>query len=200
VKPRKRMATIRQPALYDLRKPRERGGELLDIDAALLALHVPIPQQEYLFARDIGRQWRFDYAWPALRVALEREGGTWGHQVQGVDGKAYRVVGYHGQGVGMTENAEKYNHAAAIGWCVLRVTVDMIRKRTYEESLLLALRTRGWKGAQDAATTGDESPREENRPARELHVDRPDEGHRPGDVPKARRPARKGAAPRAPRH
>lgn len=146
--PQKRRATITQPTLYELRKPREKS-ELLDIEGILLELHaqggVPVPVQEYRFATN-GRQWRFDYAWPAFRVALEREGGTWGWPIQGIDGQTYRVVGWHGQGDGMTENAIKYNHAAVHGWRVIRATVDMIRKRQFEADLVAALRSGGWKG------------------------------------------------------
>jgi hypothetical protein len=31
--------------------------------------------REYRFAREYGKQWRFDFAWPAVRIALEVDGG-----------------------------------------------------------------------------------------------------------------------------
>jgi hypothetical protein len=54
------------------------------------------------------RRWRFDYAWPALRVALEIDGGSGGY-------------GRHSRPGGMRADHEKLNTAAAMGWRVLRV-------------------------------------------------------------------------------
>jgi hypothetical protein len=58
--------------------------------------------------------WRFDYAWPPRRQALEIEGGTW------TGGRHVRGRGYEG-------DCEKYNAAALAGWTVLRETTAMIR-------------------------------------------------------------------------
>lgn len=70
------------------------------------------PEREYRFAPP--RRWRFDYAWPGLRLALEVEGGTWSR-------------GRHTRGRGYANDCEKYNAAALAGWRVLRVTTDMVR-------------------------------------------------------------------------
>jgi very-short-patch-repair endonuclease len=59
------------------------------------------------------RKWRFDFAWPANRLACEVEGGTWIH-------------GRHTRGAGFTADCEKYNEAAADGWTVIRVTAEQI--------------------------------------------------------------------------
>lgn len=60
------------------------------------------------------RRWRFDFAFPDQRVAVELEGGTW-------------VKGRHSTGRGMSADAEKYNAAVVGGWRVLRFTSDMLR-------------------------------------------------------------------------
>lgn len=60
------------------------------------------------------RKWRFDYAWPDKRVALEVEGGAW-------------IQGRHTRGAGFVKDLEKYNTAAAAGWTVIRVTPQMLR-------------------------------------------------------------------------
>ena len=77
----------------------------------LQAAGLPVPCREYRFAPP--RRWRFDYAWPDRRLALEVEGGTW------AGGRHVRGKGYEG-------DCEKYNAAALLGWTVLRVTTAML--------------------------------------------------------------------------
>ena len=79
----------------------------------LKAAGLPEPVREYRFAAPIGRAWRFDFAWPDRKVALEVEGGTW-------------VNGAHNRGAHFESDAEKYNSAALLGWTVLRVTAAMV--------------------------------------------------------------------------
>lgn len=55
------------------------------------------------------RQWRFDFAWPQRKVALEVDGGV-------------HTGGRHTTGAGFTEDCEKVNAAVILGWRVLRVT------------------------------------------------------------------------------
>ena len=78
----------------------------------LRALSLPVPEREYRFHP--GRQWRFDFAWPDHRLALEVEGGL------------YRG-GRHVRPAGFEADCEKYNAAALAGWTLLRVTAAMIR-------------------------------------------------------------------------
>ena len=70
------------------------------------------------------RKWRFDYAWPEHRIALEVEGGVW-------------VGGRHTSGAGFVKDMEKYNEAACVGWRIIRCqprelcsikTVDNIKR------------------------------------------------------------------------
>lgn len=73
------------------------------------------------------RRWRFDFAWPALKVALEVEGGIWGRSKQKpcpVCGATEK--GAHGRGTGIERDAEKYSEAAILGWCVIRATPKSI--------------------------------------------------------------------------
>lgn len=85
------------------------------------------PEFEHRF--DQTRRWRFDMAWPALLVAFEREGGTWQR-------------GRHTSGIGFRNDCEKYNSAAARGWCVIRATVDMIESGLALDQLEQALQAR----------------------------------------------------------
>lgn len=63
------------------------------------------PIREYAFAKP--RRWRFDFAWPDQKLAVEIEGGVW-------------TNGRHTRGSGFIADSEKYNTAALLGWKVLR--------------------------------------------------------------------------------
>lgn len=82
---------------------------------------IPAPLKEHRF--DQVRMWRFDFAWPAQKAALEVEGGVW-------------VNGGHNRGSGFMKNMEKYNAATLQGWRVVKcvpetlhslATLEMIR-------------------------------------------------------------------------
>lgn len=79
---------------------------------ALLAPQLPAPVREYRFHPT--RRWRFDFAWPAQRVAVEIEGGAWSQ-------------GRHTRGAGFGADCAKYNMATLAGWRILRFTGDMLR-------------------------------------------------------------------------
>lgn len=77
------------------------------------------------------RRWRFDFAWPAHKVALEIDGGSGGY-------------GRHSRPGGMRKDHEKFNTAAVMGWRVLRVlrgeetrviTLDVLRAALAVESV-----------------------------------------------------------------
>lgn len=53
------------------------------------------------------RKWRFDYALPEYKIAIEVEGGVW-------------TGGRHISPTGFLRDMEKYNSAAALGWRVIR--------------------------------------------------------------------------------
>jgi len=68
---------------------------------------IKLPEREYRFHPK--RLWRFDFAWPESRIAVEAEGGIF-------------VSGRHNRPSGMANDCEKYNAAALLGWKVLRYT------------------------------------------------------------------------------
>lgn len=65
--------------------------------------------KEYRF--DPERRWRFDYAIPDKKIAIEVEGGVWQY-------------GRHNRATGFVKDMEKYNRAAILGWKLLRYTPD----------------------------------------------------------------------------
>ena len=72
------------------------------------------------------RSWRFDFAWPERRLAVEVEGGTWSQ-------------GRHTRGRGFAADCAKYNAAALLGWRVLRFTGEMVEDWTAVEMVQVAL-------------------------------------------------------------
>lgn len=75
------------------------------------AVGLPDPVLEHRFHPS--RRWRFDLAWPAQRVAVEVDGGTFSG-------------GRHARGAGIRGDAEKFSEAAAMGWRVLRVLPEHV--------------------------------------------------------------------------
>lgn len=64
------------------------------------------------------RRWRFDYALPEHKIALEVEGGVW-------------TGGRHTRPQGFLGDIEKYNTATLMGWRVFRTTPDdLVRSAT----------------------------------------------------------------------
>lgn len=67
--------------------------------------------KEYRFHNT--RKWRFDYAIPEHKIAIEVEGGVW-------------TGGRHTSPQGFLGDMEKYNTATVMGWRVLRTTPDRL--------------------------------------------------------------------------
>lgn len=85
---------------------------------------VPAPVPEFKFHSE--RRWRFDYAWPSVKLALEVEGGIF-------------TGGRHINPVGFTKDMEKYNAAAVLGWRVVRCTPSTLLKTETSKLLRAAL-------------------------------------------------------------
>ncbi len=76
------------------------------------------PDAEYRFHDT--RKWRFDFAFPRHKVAVEIEGAVW-------------TQGRHTRGSGFVKDMEKYNTAASLGWRILRFTPsEMGLSETYK--------------------------------------------------------------------
>jgi hypothetical protein len=72
---------------------------------------------EYKFHKE--RRWRFDFAFPKVKIAFEIEGGIW-------------VGGRHVNPSMFIKDCEKYNEATRMGWKVFRLppsflTVEYVR-------------------------------------------------------------------------
>jgi hypothetical protein len=91
---------------------------------------LPRPVPEYRFHPD--RKWRFDYAWPKRKVALEIEGGVW-------------TKGRHTRGKGFIKDIEKYNAATLAGWKILRCVPSDVK----DESIFALLKRALTKGGHE---------------------------------------------------
>lgn len=74
------------------------------------------------------RKWRFDYAIPQYKIALEVEGGVWSG-------------GRHTSPKGFLNDMEKYNTATLMGWRVFRTIPDELLTNTTLSLLREAMKT-----------------------------------------------------------
>jgi very-short-patch-repair endonuclease len=75
------------------------------------------------------RKWRFDYAFPAHKTAVEVDGGLW-------------IQGRHNRPKGYINDMEKFNTAASMGWVVLKFTPDELYKSATLNLIKLTLKNR----------------------------------------------------------
>ena len=83
------------------------------VDLFLNYLQQQFPQAEVVkelqFHPD--RKWRFDYAFPSRKIAIEIDGAIW-------------TLGRHNRPRGYLNDMENLNTAASMGWLVLRFSAD----------------------------------------------------------------------------
>ncbi len=103
---------------------------LLQVKTAKLIM----PVREHRFS-ETGRKWRFDFAWPAIKLAVEIEGLT--HAT--VDEEGRKRLGRHQTIAGYTADCEKYNQAVIEGWRVLHFTPKHVKSGFALNTMLLVL-------------------------------------------------------------
>lgn len=81
-------------------------------------------EKEYKFHPT--RKWRFDYAIPEHKIALEVEGGVW-------------TGGRHTSPKGFLNDMEKYNTATMMGWRVFRTIPDELHSNATLQMLRSAM-------------------------------------------------------------
>ena len=69
------------------------------------------PEREYIFHPT--RKWRFDFAFPAIKLGIEIEGLS-------------RHISRHVTFTGFREDCAKYNAATLLGWRMLRYSTEMV--------------------------------------------------------------------------
>lgn len=108
----------------------------LGLDLQCRFAQLAIPQAEYRFHPT--RKWRFDFAWPQVRLAVEVNGGAFA-----------AAGGRHTRGAGFRSDAEKLSEAAILGWRVIHVLPEQIRS-----GLALELVRRGLSSAPETVQRG----------------------------------------------
>lgn len=111
-----------------IRRPGDAAKKLLaavrDLPLTVGAVRIPPPESEHRFHAT--RKWRFDFAWPAHKVALEVQGGIF-------------TGGRHTRGAALLREHEKLNAAAIAGWRVLFCTPAQVRNGEATKLIALAI-------------------------------------------------------------
>jgi hypothetical protein len=131
-KKQKRGARPPQPAI----KGKRAGSPLSEPQRAFLTLckahGLPEPAEEYPFAEEIGRKWRFDWVFEGW-LALEIQGGLF-------------VEGRHAQGAALLKEHEKLNWAVVLGYSVMFCTPQDV-----ESGAIFPLITKAIKAKEEQA-------------------------------------------------
>lgn len=99
---------------------------LTDLPLVVGAIRIPNPEREHRFHSV--RRWRFDFAWPRWRIALEVQGGIF-------------TGGRHTRGAALLREHEKLNAAAIAGWRVLFATPRQVQNGEATKLIALAITT-----------------------------------------------------------
>ena len=86
---------------------------------------LPVPVRQHKFHAI--RKWRFDFAWPKARVAIELDGGI------------FLPKSRHTHPISFEKDHQKFNAAVLLGWRVGRFTKGMMKSGEAESWLKQAL-------------------------------------------------------------
>jgi very-short-patch-repair endonuclease len=112
----------RYPTTSSIPKPLSEGEETFALHCQAEHLR---PEREWQFHPR--RKFRFDFAFPSVKLAIEIEGAIW-------------RGGRHSRGTGFENDCVKYNLAVLEGWRVLRYSTGMVMAGTAIEDVLTVLR------------------------------------------------------------
>lgn len=147
--------------------PERRKAVKLDPEELFAAqcrsFRLPRFEQQHYFAKCIKRRWRFDFAFPDYKLAVEIEGlvvrRVWSAELEGggpvtIKGYVANVknvqaitvaMGGHATPTGFREDAEKYNTAVMLGWNVIRFLQNDVKPEHAITMTQRVLAAKGWK-------------------------------------------------------
>lgn len=133
---RAKTAAVRAAARSTVRKTktpsRDRSGEFLLLltrfcKHQLNTLGPPVPEYQFdlpaAYEKRQPKKWRLDWAWPALKIGVEIDGGIWQQNSDGSRG------GRHNHGAGMLADYEKRFALFQQGWRVAHIPTDWLKTR-----------------------------------------------------------------------
>ena len=97
-----------------------------ELAAQILLAGLPAPMRQYPFAKNVGRQYRADFAFMDERLLVEVNGGAF-------------IGGRHTRGAGYEDDLQRNAIATALGWRVVSVTPSHIKKKFAIEWIKCAL-------------------------------------------------------------
>jgi hypothetical protein len=115
------------------------------------AHRLPEPHRQHAFALELGRRWRFDFAWTQFKLAAEFEGlvATRAMLPKGQGQRGWReaivLTGRHTSPEGFKEDVEKYNTATLLGWRLLRFHRDQVKSGEAIAMLERVFHALGWE-------------------------------------------------------
>lgn len=120
--------------------PKKQGPEdLLDFQFRSRGLP-PFVRQLRFAAKAMGKQWRFDFAFPEYHLAVEIQGVV----VRRIGGKMV-TMGGHADVQGMRNDHAKHNAAILLGWSVLQFMPADIKPQRAVSTTIEVLTVRGWR-------------------------------------------------------
>jgi very-short-patch-repair endonuclease len=120
--------------------------EILEDQLLLLApLGFPKFVRQLMFAKqELGRQWKFDFAFLEYRLAIEVDGLV---VMRDKHSGELVVKGRHATITGMREDFIKGNAAIYLGWSVLHYEQSQVKNGEARDEIVRHLQRRGWKRA-----------------------------------------------------
>lgn len=128
------------PELAEALEPRKSSGPEDYFASQCKGYGLPYFERQLRFAKGIGRQWRFDFAFPDHRVAVEIDGVA----VRRLAGQLV-VMGRHASIAGIRGDHEKCNTAILLGWHVLHFLQTDVKPKIALEMTMRVLTTKGWR-------------------------------------------------------
>lgn len=94
---------------------------------------LPEPAEQYPFAKELGRRFTADFAWPKYRLLVEIQGGIW-----------RPGGGAHSHPIDIERDIERQQYMAILRWTMLPVTPQQVKSGRAIELTLMVLEKLGW--------------------------------------------------------